>query len=367
MTAEIDDGDPLAYHPAAPGTTEAGWQALAHLYHVYFTGLILQVTLKLGAAMAGEWSFRFFRRQHQQKFLSSFDKLGASGLPDAVAAARYHYLSNRIGGVEVEYMYESDRKAWIRFPHPRWVFDGTALCGVPVEVGHGFINGWYGHNGVTLNNPRLGWVCTSQDATAEIGYTGYFHEYDRDLAPDERVRFVSGEAPPPFDPATAPKVDVSVWTPERLQKARRNYAMDYVKWGVVELVDLVGAEAARTVAVHTAALIGRQFYRDLQARLGCARDDDSTDAFCRFMALIAEAHGDAPMRDGDTLGQRGWRLVRGMESLDAATVAVLFDAWNELWHGCLSVHDRFRAWRVTARPTGADDAVGWQITPATGR
>src|SRR5687767_5547505 len=46
--------------------------------------------------------------------------------PPAVAAAQYHYLSNWIGGVHVEYMYESDRKAWIRYPPPRWIWQGTA-------------------------------------------------------------------------------------------------------------------------------------------------------------------------------------------------------------------------------------------------
>ena len=261
-------------------------------------------------------------------------------------------------------MYESDRKAWVRFPHPRWIYNGTAICGVPVEVGHGFIHGWYGHNGVTLKNPRLGWVCVSQDATAEIGYTGYFYEYDHDLAPEERVRFVAGEAPPPFDPAAAPSVDTAIWTPERLQKARRNYAMDYVKWGLKELVELVGADTTRTVAMHTAALIGRQFYRELQDRLGLARADASPGAFCRFMALIAEGHGEQPTGGGDAFGQDSWRLVRGMTELSAEETAVIFDAWNELWKGCLSVHDRFLALEVTSRPAGADDAVGWRIAAA---
>jgi len=31
-------------------------------------------------------------------------------------------------------MYETDRKAWIRYPPPRWIWKGTAICGVPGEV-----------------------------------------------------------------------------------------------------------------------------------------------------------------------------------------------------------------------------------------
>lgn len=344
---------------------DAGWKALAHLYGAYFTGLILQVSLRLGAETAGAWSFRFFRRQHHEKFLSSFEKLGAQGLPDAVAAARYHFLSNRIGGVEVEYMYESERKAWVRFPHPRWVYNGTAICGAPREVGLGFINGWYGHNGVSLGNPRLGWVCTSEDTAADIGYAGYFYEYDRDLDDDERVRFAPDEAPPPFDAAAAPVLDAAIWTPERLSKARRNYALDYVKWGLVELIELVGPDAAAEIGCHTAALIGRQFYRDLQARLALARADDSAQGFAHFMALLAGAHGDSPIApavDG-TFGQSGWRLVRDMSQLSPAATGILFDAWNELWRGCASVHNRFLTLETLARPQTAEDDIGWRISP----
>ncbi|MDW3428521.1 hypothetical protein NQ306_25955, partial [Escherichia coli] len=85
-------------------------------------------------ADAAEFVFRVFRRQQQERFLPGLKKLGLDGLPPAVAAARYHYLSNWIGGVHVEYMYETDRKAWIRYPPPRWIWKGTAICGVPGEV-----------------------------------------------------------------------------------------------------------------------------------------------------------------------------------------------------------------------------------------
>ena len=108
-----------------------------------------------GQDVAGEWSFNLFRRQHHEKFRSSLDKLGLTGLSDAVVAARYHYLSNLIGGVEVEYV-ESDTKAWVRFPHPRWIYMGTAICGIPDTVGQGYVRGWYGQNGVSLKNPNSG-------------------------------------------------------------------------------------------------------------------------------------------------------------------------------------------------------------------
>ena len=78
--------------------------------------------------------FRLFRRKHEESFLSGLVKLGLDGLPHAVASARYHVLSNGIGGVGVDYMEESDTRAWVRFRYPRWMYDGPALCGVPIEA-----------------------------------------------------------------------------------------------------------------------------------------------------------------------------------------------------------------------------------------
>ena len=100
-------------------TQNPHWPAVANWYHAMFTGAILRTIVQRNTADAAALMFRVFRRQHHERFLPGLEKLGLRGLPDAVAAASYHYLSNRIGGVRVEFMRESDRKAWVRFPPPR--------------------------------------------------------------------------------------------------------------------------------------------------------------------------------------------------------------------------------------------------------
>ena len=154
------------------------WRSVAELYHAYFTGLILTVVTRRGTADAAEFVFRVFRRQQQERFLPGLEKLGLSHLPPAVAAAQYHYLSNWIGGVHVEYMYETDRKAWIRYPPPRWIWKGTAICGVPGEVSRAMLRGWHANNGVSLGNAKLGFVCTKQSVDGQDGLEGYYCEYD---------------------------------------------------------------------------------------------------------------------------------------------------------------------------------------------
>ena len=73
-------------------------RAVAELHHRYLTGVILAMVHRQGTARTAEVVRRTFRRQHLEKFLPGLDKLGLRGLPDAVACAQYHYLSNALGG-----------------------------------------------------------------------------------------------------------------------------------------------------------------------------------------------------------------------------------------------------------------------------
>jgi hypothetical protein len=337
----------------------AATEAVALLHHAWFTGLILMVASREGAAVVGEWVRRTFRRQHEAKFLSSFTKLGLDGLPHAVACARYHYLSNRIGGVEVEYMAESDRKAWVRFPHPRWLYDGTALCGVPESVSHGFLRGWYAHNGVSLRNPRLGFVCTSQDMTAQYGFSGYFVEEDRDLADDERLRFRIDEEPPPFEPDRAPALPPD-WTAERLAKAKRNYAIDYLANGLAELEAAHGG-AGMAHARLSARLIGRQYQRQLEASLGLV--GRGAEGFGRFLAAMAAGQNEAAdvTRRSDRLLVE-WRGGRVLGAIALASDAA-FAAWTGLWEGCLATYDRFLALEAERTGSGVRIVVRTRSSP----
>jgi hypothetical protein len=340
---------------------DAGLAAVANLYHRYFTGLVLTVVSRRSGTDAALLMERTFRHQHHEKFLSSLEKLGLEGLPDAVKAAGYHYLSNSIGGVKVEFVRESDRKAWVRFVPPRWIWDGTAICGIPGEVSRGVLRGWYSHNGVSLKNPRLGFVCTQQTPDGQHGLAGYFYEYDRDLAPDERLVFSPGEEPPPFDPAAAPKLDMSTWTPDRLAKANRNYAMEYIRTTLPRMAALFGPSEAAFLGNITGKLIGMQYYDATAGFFGIK--PGGAEPFGRLMTALATAQGDSMTveRDGDALllRQPSWRLMRGLGPVSQA----VFDGWNGLWQGLLAVHDRTLALDVVARLDRGDDAFVWRVAP----
>ncbi len=350
---------------AAPAEDPAPIAAQARLHHAYLLGLQLMVSTRRGPAPMGDWMFRLFRRQHEAKFLSSFHKLGLSDLPHALACARYHVLSNEIGGVAVEYMEEHDRKAWVRFRYPRWMYDGPTLCGVPVEVSRGFLNGWYAHNGVSLGNPRLGFVCVSEDMTGEFGFCGYFEETDRDLAPHERLRFARDERPPPFDPARQPRPPETQWSESRLQKAARNYSMEYVRNGLITLATVIGEADTRELGGLAARLIGLQYWRETAATVGVG--DGGADQAARYLARMFEGMGDTVrLRPGAdprsaVLEHDDPRILRGLAGDERR---LLWDCWVPLWVGACRALGALPEARVEGGPPEPGAGVTWRITVA---
>ena len=330
--------------------------AQAELHHQYFLGLQLMVAVEESRQTVYDWMFRLFRRQHEEKFLSSFEKLGLSDEPHAVACAKYHVLSNSMGGVAVEYMPESDTKAWVRFRYPRWMYAGPAICGIPVEASRGFLHGWYAQNGVSLGNPRLGFVCVSEDVTGQFGLCGYFKEYDRDLADEERLVFAPEERPPLYDPATQPAPPAAEWSEERLAKANRNYAVEYIRNGIRALTQVIGRDRTLELGRRAARLIGLQHAPAMMRALDAAEGGpaETADFLTRIMAGMGDEclieSGNSDVR----VTQTGLRIVRG---LNGAERDDLLACWIELWRGAINSSRAFMDVTCSVQP----DRLIWTI------
>ena len=149
------------------------------------------------------------------------------------------------------------------------------------------------------------------------------------------------------------------WPAERFAKIVRNYAMEYVRSALPELVAGFGAAEARHLGGITGRLIGMQYYAETAALLGVASRD--AVGFAEYLTRFAEAQGDraAWTADGEDVivEQATWRLMDGVTPLaDAA-----FDAWNELWVGALSVHHRRLVLDVERRIDRGDGMIRWRI------
>ncbi|MDF1855421.1 hypothetical protein [Pseudooceanicola sp.] len=321
-----------------PNRAEAqAWRGVADLYHDIFLGLVLTVLSRKSEADAAEFVFNILRRQQREKFHDGLRKLGIEQDPPAVAAAKYHYLSNKIGGVDVDYMYESDSKAWIRYAPPRWLWKGVAMCAIPRKVSEAMLWGWHANNGMMLNRPSVGFVCTKQGVDAQDGLEGYYCDYGRDLERSERLRFARGESAPAFDPAAAPQLASDDWPAARLAKAHRNYAMEYAKSAMLESVNTFGPIEGEGLMRQACRIVGMQGFRALAAALG------QTDRpLADFIVALVQAQGDRIDRSGPeagptTLTQTGWTLIdRQGDFLQECRVG-----YGELMVGLASGHSRF--------------------------
>ncbi len=338
---------------------DAAYVAVETIYHAYLTGLILTLVTRAGARHAAEVVFRTFRRQQRARFLPGLRKLGLDRLPHAVACAQYHYLSNQVGGVKVEYVYENDHKAWVRYPPPRWIWSGTAICGIPSEVSRAILLGWHANNGPVLGNPRLGFVCTGQTVDGQPGLEGYYKEWDHDLAPEERLQFSPGEQCPPFRADLAPRLSNEAWPPARLRKVLRNYAMEYITSIVPETIAVLGPAEGGHLAGIAARLTGMHTFDTVAEALGGVAPGAAGFAAC--LARLARGQGDDATVSGAgtdwTVRQTGWRLMQARPDLSPA----VFDAWNELWVGAALAHDRAMRLDVVQRRDHGDPIWAWRI------
>lgn len=312
-------------------------RAQARLHHAYLLGLQLMVSVNNDSALIEKWMFQLFRRQHEEKFLSSFEKLGLTDLPDAVACAHYHVLSNNLGGVSVEFMAETDSKAWVRFRYPRWMYFGPTICGVPNEVGHGFLRGWYAQNGVSLKNPKLGFVCVSEDMTGEFGFCGYFQEYDHELTEDERLQFAKDELPPPYKQEDQPTPPKAQWNEERMEKAQRNYSVEFIRNALLQLEAVLGTERAQELGGKAARLIGLQYFQETRQLVGT--EDGGLESGANYLQRMFQGMGDSvevvsrQEEEQIKLIHSGLRIVR---DLSGGQKELVLHCWQQLWLGAMS-------------------------------
>jgi len=348
----------------------AAYRAVGTLYNALMTALVLGLVTRRGEATARDYVFRHFRRQHLEKFLPGLQKLGLTDEPDAPACALYHYHSNALGGVKTGYLRESDRKAWVRYPPPRWIWRGTAIAAVPHSVSAAMLHGWHGHNGVSLGNAGLGFVCTGMTVDGLPGLEGYYLDYGRPLREDERVRFAYGEEEMPrIDWMKQPRLETASWPEERRQRTFRAYALEYLRTMLPTLQELLDADGAQRELGRVARLVGLQFHeetaRDLDLPTDVERGDlSSARDFARWLSAVLRAHGEEIETAEDdgavTVKQNGWRTVRHLTLPDPVKA---FDAWNELWLGAAAAHDRFLVVQTTRSLAERGWSIAWRIAP----
>ena len=321
-------------------------EAVARVYHSWITGLVLSIVSRKGSSEARDFVFTLFRNQHEEKFLIGLKKLEIDNEPDAVACAKYHYFSNQLGGVSVEFLEESPEKAWIRYPPPRWIWSGTAICAIPSEVNRAMLYGWHAQNGVTLKNAKLGFVCTGTTVDGFPGLEGFYREFEQPLEKDQRLQFRFDLTCPQIDPKYLPALDSATWPDQRKAKAYRNYSMEFVRNALPVLVDQFGPEEAQALGTLNAKQIGMQHYHDLSNNMEIT--GRSPEDFIKLLNLFFKSSGDFVVGSERRYIERTNRkLFPGLPH------KVVSECETSLLEGFLSSHNRFL--RLKADTNGDND------------
>lgn len=242
-------------------------------------------------------------RQHQSGFYrQGLRKLGIrDDEPPAVAAAKYHYLTNQIGGLAMEYVEESPKKVWIRYLAPMWTYAGTAMMAIPGTLRRQIFTAWHPRNGQLMGCPRLGWVSTKFIMEAEPCDEGYFQEYDHDLGPGEEFRFEPAQRTPEFRPELAPKLDPQQWPEARKLKAGRNWSREYVKTTVDCLFQMYGEQVTYFIFAQVMRLVAIQYTHELKSDLKVAGNDAAAIADLIVKILSACGQDFEVKRDDDAV------------------------------------------------------------------
>ncbi|MGY4352987.1 hypothetical protein ACVWXM_009504 [Bradyrhizobium sp. GM7.3] len=113
-----------------------------------FSGLSAITYREEGEDAVCELYVRVLRQHQTGHYREGLRKLGIrDDEPPAVAAAKYHYLTNAIGGLSMEYIEESPKKVWIRYIAPMWTFAGTAMMALPGSLRRKTFTAWHPRNG----------------------------------------------------------------------------------------------------------------------------------------------------------------------------------------------------------------------------
>ena len=273
----------------------------------------LSILQQHGGDTLAQFKKQLLRRHQRDYFLPGLDKLGISrDLPPAVCAARYHYFSNMLGGLRMEYIEESPRRVWIRYLAPSYSFTGVSLAAVPAKVQRSMFSGWHPFNGLSLGVPQLGFVVTKVFQDGEPYDEGYFEEFDHPLADDGRIQFRAVTSSPDYDPAAAPRLDPQLWPAIRRSKALRNFSRGFLEDSIRANMEMFGVNSTVDTLAQSMRIFAVQFFNHYRDRYGLeVKDAAGLVEFFRFFALAADEPFAVEARDGMLQVTRTNRMLAG--------------------------------------------------------
>jgi len=352
--------------PSSAETQAQDVKFATYLWSRGYAALQLICLREKGAAAIAELKYRFMNGHGARHFVAGLKKLDIFNDPPAVAAAKYHYMSNcLVGDVPMEYVRETDKKAWIRYLAPAWAYPGTGLLACPASVQMAAFSAWHRNNGTWLGCPRLGYVCTKLYQYGEPYDEGYFIEYDHDITLDEAFRYEPVASSPDFDIEAAPTLDKAAWPPARLFKARRRYAESYCAVPTSVLVEMYGVPYAAFLVEQAMRGLGTQYAREISDRIGISGRDarSMAELFLGMLKTLGDMVSIDAQRDVVTITRQTFSPIHDIH------IDPIYDAYFSMFPAILKVLTaRVRLTRSVRQGALAGSRVEeWRFEDSTSR
>lgn len=237
--------------PGSVWSLNESCRVASHLYNTIYAA----VTAGLIRDFGHEATYRahaLMLRHHQKSFfLTGLAKLELDDeVSDAVRCAKYHSMSNALGGVRTRYAIESADKCWL-FYYPHTIDNPWPGQAAAVHTAGNMLSdyeGWHGNNGEILGNPGLVYVATHFIAEGDPFDGGYFLDTHAPVPEEQRVRLSRHEAIPSILDFRGLDLPADKWPADRVSKALRNYAVTWAAdriWSVCHFFESEAHESIR--------------------------------------------------------------------------------------------------------------------------
>ena len=245
--------------------------------------LSLAIIQRHGHEPAEDIQFRVLRSHQEHFFLAGLKKLGLDReSSDAVRCAKFHVLSNYLGGLRVRYAEESPDKAWVVYDTPYWIDSpwtpSVAVAAIRPNMLIRTMEAWHGNNGALLGNEGLAYVMTTLVPRGDACDAGYFLDTHRKLDPSERLQLRFEEGIPPDLKLETPKLDLAAWPLDRQAKAWRNFSVAYVGGRLFWMLRVLGEDETASLFEYALRLTILQHRERVQGIMGIAGEPNPARA-----------------------------------------------------------------------------------------
>jgi hypothetical protein len=258
-------------------------------YNTMFVAITFSMIRSFGHDAAYGAHERLLHHHQTHFFLDGVRKLGLDReSSDAVRCAKYHCMSNALGGLRTRYGVEADNKAWL-FYYPQPAANGWPGPGQVIHTRHNMIAdyaGWHANNGELLGNEGLVFVATHWIAEGDPYDGGYFLDVGEPVPAEDRVRVAAGEQPPAEMQFLATELDPEEWPQDRLSKAFRKYGVTWAADRAWNCLDTFGAPGIAAVARGMSVTVYQWLPRLLAAFPAGPDGDDATGEFVSVLTGV---------------------------------------------------------------------------------